>query len=126
EELLILLGERVLRLREDGDEIFLGQILERRDDRQAADELGDQTELRQILGLALLQHGADRLRLPRFDRRAEADAALADAASDDLIDPHERAAADEQDVRRVDLHVLLLRVLLRPARSDAALRALED
>ena len=36
---------------------------------------------------------------------------LADAALDDLVEADERAAADEQDVGRVDLQELLLRVL---------------
>ena len=40
----------------------LVELLERRDDRQAADELGDQSELDQILGLDVGEQLADFLR----------------------------------------------------------------
>ena len=56
----------------------------------------------------------------------EADRRLADAAGDDLLEPDERAAADEQDVRRVDGDVLLLGVLAAALRRDVRDRALED
>src|SRR5262249_51765045 len=126
EQLLILLRQRVARACEDGDQIFFGQIVERRDDRQATDELRDQAVFDEIFRFDLLEHLADWLLLFGLDRRAEADAALADAPSDQMIEADERAAADEEDVRGVDLHILLLRIFLRSARSDAALRALED
>ena len=46
--------------------------------------------------------------------------------SDDLVQPVERAAADEQDVRRVDLDELLLRVLASAVGRHVADRALHD
>jgi hypothetical protein len=55
EQLAVLLGQRVLRL----DRIRhrrLVEFLERRDHRQAADELGDQAELDQVLRLHVMQH----------------------------------------------------------------------
>ena len=55
EQALILLDERVLRLGQDLDQRRLVEILERRDDRQTADEFRDQAELQQILGLELAQ-----------------------------------------------------------------------
>src|SRR5207247_10711137 len=48
------------------------------------------------------------------------------AGLDDLLEPVERAAADEEDVPRVDLDVLLLRVLAAALRRYARDRALED
>src|SRR4051794_35498689 len=54
EQLGVLLYQCVLRLDQDLDQRRLVEIEERRDDRQAADELGDQAELEQILGLAAL------------------------------------------------------------------------
>ena len=65
----------------------------------------------------------------RADLGAEADRVLADPARDDLVEPGERAAADEQDVRRVDREELLVRVLapaLRRHRRDRALEDLEE
>ena len=43
--------------------------------------------------------------------RAEADGLLAEPAGDDVFQADERAAADEQDVRGIDLDVLLLGML---------------
>src|SRR2546426_8668976 len=48
------------------------------------------------------------------------------AGLDDLLEPVESAAADEEDVPRVDLDVLLLRVLAAALRRYARDRALED
>ena len=56
----------------------------------------------------------------------EADALVADAVLDDLVEAGERAAADEQDVGRVDLDELLVRVLAPALRRHRCLRALED
>ena len=57
---------------------------------------------------------------------AEADQLLADAVLDDVLEAGERAAADEQDVRRVDLQELLLRVLAAALGRHARGRALDD
>ena len=51
---------------------------------------------------------------------AEADQLLADAVLDDVLEAGERAAADEQDVGRVDLQELLLRVLAAALGRHAA------
>ena len=53
EELLVLLDQAVLRLGEDVDQRVLVELVQRGDDRQAADELGDQAELEQVLRLHL-------------------------------------------------------------------------
>src|SRR5690606_41520637 len=63
------------------------------------------------------------------DFGAEADARARRAAADDLLEPVERPAADEQDVRRVDLHELLVGVLapaLRRYRRDRSLDQLQQ
>ena len=64
--------------------------------------------------------------LARLDLGAEAHAAHADAALDDRLEVAEGAAADEQDVRRVDLQELLLRVLAAALGRHARHRALDD
>ena len=56
----------------------------------------------------------------------EADALLADAPLDDLLEAGEGAAADEQHVGRVDGEELLVRVLAPALRRHAGHRALED
>ena len=56
----------------------------------------------------------------------EADALLADAALDDLLETGERSTEDEQHVRGVDRDELLVRVLAATLRRHRGLRALED
>ena len=51
---------------------------------------------------------------------------MADAPLDHLVEVRERAAADEQDVRRVDREELLVRVLAPALRRHRGDRALED
>src|SRR5262249_38420204 len=126
EELLELLHERVFRLREDVDERFLVELVERREHGQAADELGDEPELEEVLRLHLREELAELEVLLRLDVRAEAERALPDPALHDLLEADERAAADEEDVRRVDLEEVLLRVLAPALRRDVRDRALDD
>ena len=121
EHLLVLLDQRVLRLDQDLDQRRLVELVERRHDRQPADELGNQAELDQVLGL-----GARAAAIVMFlrssgtrDFGAEADAGLRRALADDLLQPVERAAADEQDVGRVDLDELLVRMLAPALRRNA-------
>ena len=57
---------------------------------------------------------------------AEADLLPAGAGLDDLLEPVERAAADEEDVLGVDLDVFLLRMLAAALRRHRGDRALED
>ncbi len=57
---------------------------------------------------------------------AEADHLPAQPLGDDLLEPDERAAADEQDVAGVDLEVLLLGVLPPPLRRDVGDRPFEQ
>src|SRR5207244_2483256 len=82
-------------------------------------------ELDQILGAGL---AAQRVLviLGRRDLGAEAQSALAGAAPDDVLEAVERAAADEQDVRGVDLDQLLLRPVARAVRGDRGGLAFED
>src|SRR5205814_9397106 len=108
EHLLVLLDERVLGLDQDADQRFLVEAGDRADHRQAADELGDEAELEQVLGEDVLQHRSLVLLAGSLDLGPEADAAAADPALDDLVQPGEGAAADEQDVGGVDLDELLV------------------
>src|SRR5215468_870244 len=126
EELLVLLDEGVLRLGEDVDQRLFVELVERRDHRQAADELGDHAVLEEILGLNLLEEVPHPTVLLGDHLRAEPDGLLADAVLDDVLEPGERAAADEEDVRGVNLEELLLRVLAAALGRNARDRALDD
>ena len=127
EELLVLLHQRVLRLDEDAHQRVLVEVVHDADDGQPADELGNQTELQQVFG----QHVGEEapslvVVVAAADVGAEADAAVADAGLDDLVEAGERAATDEQDVRGVDLDELLVRVLAAALGRHRRGRALED
>ncbi len=108
------------------DEVFAAQLVDRRDDGQAPDEFRDQAVCHEVLGQHLLEHPAGIVIGLAAHLGAEADATLADAAGDDVVEALERAAADEQHVRRVDRQVLLVRVLATTLRRHRALRTLED
>src|SRR3954467_5115776 len=126
EELLVLLHVRVLRLREDVDQRIVVEVVDVGDDGQTTHELGDQAELEQVLGEHRREQLADVLLLAGRDLGAEPDTLAPDPRLDDLVEPGERSAADEQDVRRVDLDELLVRVLAAALRRHTRLRALED
>ena len=59
QQLVVLLAERVFRLGQDADEIVLAQSLQRGDDRQTADQLGDDAEFQKIVRLDQLEELAD-------------------------------------------------------------------
>src|SRR5690606_2831073 len=106
----------------------LVQLLERGDHRQAADEFGDQAELDQVFRLDFRQHLAGvGLALGALELGAEADAAgIAAALLDDLVQPGESAADDEQDVPGLDLQEFLLRMLAPTLRRHAGGGALDQ
>src|SRR5207247_1855610 len=93
-----------------------------------ADQFRDQAVAQQIVRLdvnkgVLLQLLGDTL----FDLFfCKADLPPAGARLDDLLEAVERAAANEQDVLRVDLDVLLLRMLAPTLRRDAGDRAFQN
>src|SRR5207237_1511656 len=126
EELAVLLHQGVLGLDEDAHERLLVEVRHGADDRQAADELGDQTELQQVLGQDLGEDDAEVLLVRAANVGAEPHTLVADAALDDLLDAGERTTADEQDVGGVDLDELLVGMLAATLGRHRSGRALED
>src|SRR5690606_31875683 len=126
EQALVLLDQRVLRLGQDLDQRILVEVFQRRQNRQTADEFRDEAELHQVLRLEVAQDFADAAIFRRANRRAEADGSLLAAGGDDLVETGEGAAADEQDVRRVDLQEFLLRMLAAALRRHGGNRAFHD
>jgi hypothetical protein len=89
-------------------------------------KLRNQSELDQIFGFDLAKQVGDPLLALAVHRRRETDARLLGAVLDDLFQPVERPAADEQDVRRVDLQEVLVRMLAPPLRRHAGHRAFDQ
>src|SRR5437667_421303 len=116
EVLLVLLDDRVLRLSENPDERRLVEVVERRDDGQPADELGDEPVLQKVLGLDHRQEVAHPAFLAPLDLGAEAHARAPDARFDDLVEESVAGArgADEEDVRLLQLDVARLTARLDP------------
>src|SRR5260370_21829639 len=123
---MVMLHESVLRIGEDAHDVLLVEVVKGDDDRQAADERGDEAVLQKVLRLQVLQSLGDGLALDLGVRRTKTYRAAADALLDDLLQPVECAAADEEDVRRVDLDEILVRVLAPALRRYVGDGALED
>src|SRR5207302_2238519 len=126
EELAVLLHDRVARTREDLDQRFLVQVVDVRDDREPSDELGDESVLEKVFGHHLSEDLTEVLLFELADVGAEADALATDASLDDLLETRERTAADEQDVRGLDLDEFLVRMLASALRGNRSDRSLEN
>ena len=125
-EFLILLDDGVLGLGEDLDERVLVQRVEADHDGKPADELGNEPEFGEVLRLDFLQQGVIHFRTAQTEVAAEAHGGVVLAGGHDLIQPDERPAADEENVGRVDLQALLLRVLSAALRGHGRDRAFDD
>src|SRR5215831_12049040 len=108
EQLLVLTRDGVARLREDLDERGPVELVQRADHGQAADEFRDEAVLDQVFRLDRFEGGADVAIGHRLDLGLEAERLLAGPPLDLLLEADEGAAADEQDVGRVDLEELLV------------------
>ncbi len=91
EELVILLGQGVLGLCQNADQVFLAELVHVADDRQPPDELRYEPELKQVLGKHLREQLAHVPLVLALDLGPEAHALLADAPLDELLEPGERA-----------------------------------
>src|SRR5262249_9339507 len=123
EQPLVLLDQGILGLDQDLLERSLIEILKRRHDWEAANEFRDQAIFQQVLRLDFPEDLTLLAILRRHHFGSKADRGRPPSRRNDLLKPGESAAADEQDVRRIDLQEFLLRVLaaaLRGYGSDGA------
>src|ERR1035438_10316065 len=114
---LVLLDDGILGSRQDFYQRVFIQVLQDAHHGQAADELGYQAELDQILRLRfgdqfkiVLGRCADCL-FVGFASRAEAQGLLAHTARDDFFQTYEGAAANEKNIRSIDGREFLMRML---------------
>src|SRR4030065_808281 len=120
----MLLDEGFLGLREDGDQGALVEFFERGCNGHAADELGYETVLEQVLGLEAQPRLAQPFFALALDIGPESHGLLADALFDDRVQAHKSSAADEQDIRRINLDELLVGMLPAALRRGARRRPL--
>lgn len=126
EQALVLLDQAVARLGENVDERVFVELVERGDDGQATDEFRDQTELEQVFGLHLREHIAELELFLRFDVGTETQGVLADATLNDVVEADEGSAADEENVGRIDLQEILLRMFTTTLRRNVGDGAFDD
>ena len=93
-------NEPFVRLKNPG-EVVHAKSIQRRDHRQPPDDLGDQAERFEVFRLDLPQQPIIR-HLAVFGHLTEPEPAPPEPLGDDVFQPDERPAADEQDVGRVE------------------------
>ena len=129
EQLGVLLDQRVLRLDQDLDQGGFVEVLQRRDHRQTADELRDSGRTSSRSSGSQFLSTSPVLRSSGQAHARRSRSTSLQAVGDDLLEAREGAAADEQDVGRVDLEEFLLRMLaaaLRRNRGGRAFHQLEQ
>ena len=111
EQFGVLLGERILRFRQDTDQGLLVEFFQRGDHWQTPDEFGDQAKLDEIFRFHIVEDltHVDILVLG-LDLGGEPDTALFGTALDDFFQTGESTTDNEQDIGGVDLQEFLLRV----------------
>ncbi len=100
--------------------------IHRHGDGDAPDELGDHPELDKVLWLYEVQQVGLRVALPIAARGKAEGTFDAHTPRDDIFDTGEHPANDEENVLRVDLDELLMRVLAPALRRDVRHRAFDD
>src|SRR3989441_4040165 len=126
QDLLILADQSVLGLHQDAHQVGFVQRVQRDEDGQRADDLGDHSVFQQVLRHDMRQRLRKRPLALRLDMRPKTNGGLTDPGLDDLVQALEGPAADKQDVGRVDLDELLVRMLAPALGWDVGDRPLQD
>ena len=108
-----LLDQRPFRELKNPGEVFHAQGIEWGDHGQPPDDLGDQAELFEVFRLDLPQQPISR-HLAVFRHLTEPEPTPPEPLGDDVFQTHERPAADEQDVGRVEGDAWLSGAYSRP------------
>ena len=125
-ELLILADKAVFRLCEDAHKCGFVEVAQRGDDRQTTDKLRDEAELDEVVRGNFF-HPLRVIKLVfALDDRVKAQRLRFGAALNDAFKAVERTAADEEDVRGIDVDDLLLRVLSAALWRDAGNGTLQN
>ncbi len=123
--LLILLDQSVLRFGQYRQKCAFVEFAEGPDHGQSTHELRDQTIVDQVLRLQVIDR-LDVALLIGLDIRLKAKRLVSKTLLDDLFQSNECSAADEQNVRRIELLKVLLRMFSAAACRDIGNGTLED
>ena len=117
EEFRVLADQRVLGLAENADERLPIQIVNRRHQGQSTNELGDQSELDQILGKRLGEEFTRPPVGPTTDVGSKPDSPIAHSPTNQIVKARKGSPDNEQDVGGVDLDEFLVGMLDRLAEA---------
>src|SRR5690606_6598034 len=107
-------------------EHFFVEVVQRRNDRQAPDELGDKAEADEVVWLLLSEQLAGLLLDVRADGSTKSDRSLVEAIGDDVFEAGEGASANEENVRGIDLNRLFLRIFPSDLATNVRYGAFDD
>ena len=114
----------IFRLGQDADECFFIQLGQCGNNRQTADQLGNQAEFNQIFRLDNFKQLSNiGIFVFAVHRSAKADTALFRTLADNLFQAGKGATADKQDICGIYLNKILIRVLAPALRRYGCHRA---
>src|SRR5207249_5979810 len=126
EKLRVLLDHRVFSLGQNRHHLFLRKSVERAYDRQSPYEFRNHSESEQVFRFDMSDGLLPQCFLDFESRATKAHHFLADTFLNNLIQPDEGAAANEEDFFSVDLDVFLVRVLAPALWRNVAGAALQN
>ena len=126
EKLFILLRQRVSRLRKNTNERLLIKLIERCDDRKSADEFRDQAILEKVFRLNERKQFSKADVVPAANVGSKSHRLTVQALFDNLFESDECPAADEENIRRIDLNEFLMRVLASSLGGDVGNRSFNE
>ena len=126
----VLLGEGVLGLGENCDQLVFRELFEHGNHWQSSDKFRNKAKTEQVFGLDVLQDFVPlNFRMIGLIDRVEAHDSMTEPALNNIFQPDKCAAADEQNACRVDANIFLLRMLataLGRNVADGAFKNLEQ
>src|SRR5574340_1638412 len=113
-------------LGENADQCLLIELIEGGDDRQTADEFRDQAVFQKVFRLDMRQQFSQSNIVAAANVGSETHRFSVEALFDNVFQPDECTAANEENVRGVHLNEFLMRMLASSLRRDVCDRTLDE
>ena len=126
EQFFILFCERVSRLGQDSNEGAFIQLIQGGDNRQPTDKLRNQAVFEEIFRLNSREQFTKSHLAPSANFGSESHRFPIEALFDNVLEPHERPSADEQDIAGIDLNEFLVRMLAPALRRHVGDGSLDE
>ena len=121
-----MLDQRVLGLDQDLDHGLFIELIERCNDRETPDQLGDQAELDEVLRFDFTKHRTDCTLRSTANLGPKSDTASLRAIADDFLEAVEGTTTNEQDVGGIDLNKVLVGMLASALRGNRCHSAFDE